>query len=463
MTVSDWSSLLEEWWATKESPGFGQGEWSIGLESMQFYDRAKIYVKAGDGGNGSVHFRREKYVPFGGPDGGDGGRGASVYLEADPGMNTLVDYHYHQHFKAEAGGNGGRSRRHGTAGEDLVLRVPAGTIVRRDADDVVLADLVERGQRVMVARGGRGGLGNVHFATATNQAPREAQKGEPGEELWIRLELRLIADVGLVGYPNAGKSTLLSVVTAARPKIADYPFTTLVPNLGVVLLGELGSADESSFVLADIPGLIEGAAQGVGLGHEFLRHVERTRLLLHMLDGAASERDPWTDFAAINAELRQYSERLAARPQVLVYNKMDLPEAQERWPEVRRRAAAAGIPALAIAAATHQGVTELMRFTAQRLREIAVEETEAAGEAASRAVFRPVPADAFVVSRQDGVLQVRGKRVERVVAMTDFASPEAVARLQRTLQKLGVTQALEAAGVQSGDRVMIGKTELYWE
>jgi len=432
---------------------------------MQFYDRAKVYIKAGDGGNGVVHFRREKYVPFGGPDGGDGGRGGNVYVEADVGMNTLVDYHYHQHFRAQSGGHGAGSRRHGAAGEDLVLRVPAGTIIRRDEDDVLLADLVEPGQRVMVARGGRGGLGNVHFATPTNQAPREAQKGEPGEELWIRLELKLIADVGLIGYPNAGKSTLLSVVTAARPKIADYPFTTLVPNLGVVLLGESGSADESSFVLADIPGLIEGAAQGAGLGHEFLRHVERTRLLLHVLDGAAFDRDPWGDFERINAELRQYSEHLATRPQILVFNKMDLPAAQERWPEVHRRAAAASIPAFPIAAATHEGVAALLRFTAQRLRELAADEAaaSAASNAAPRAVFRPVPADAFVVTREQGILHVRGKRVERAAAMTDFESPDAVARLQRTLQKLGVTQALEEAGVKSGDVVMVGKTELYWE
>jgi GTP-binding protein len=431
---------------------------------MQFYDRAKIYIKAGNGGDGVVHFRREKYVPYGGPDGGDGGRGGSVYLEADPALNTLVDYHYHQHFKAEDGEDGAKNRRHGAAGEDLILRVPPGTVVHRDDDNTVLADLVEPGQRVMVARGGRGGLGNVHFATPTNQAPREAQKGEPGEELWIRLELKLIADVGLVGYPNAGKSTLLSVVTAARPKIADYPFTTLVPNLGVVTVGEPDSPDAYSFVLADLPGLIEGAAQGVGLGHEFLRHVERTRLLLHLLDGAALDRHPWQDFEQINQELRQYSEHLATRPQILVYNKIDLPEARERWPEVRRRATTAGIPVFAISAVTHEGVAELMRFTAKRLHELTQAAAEAAaGSSTPQTIFRPTPDDAFSVSRQDGILHVQGKRVERVVAMTDFESPEAVARLQRTLQKLGVLQALEEAGVKSGDRVIIGKTELYWE
>ncbi|MBO0794461.1 MAG: GTPase ObgE, partial [Ktedonobacteraceae bacterium] len=251
------------------------------------YDHTKIFVKAGNGGNGSIHFRREKFAPLGGPDGGDGGRGGSVYMEATNSLNTLVDYRYKQEFKATSGQAGMRQKMHGSKGEDISLRVPCGTIIRDAETQEILADLVEPGQSVMVARGGRGGLGNVHFATSTRQAPRESQNGEPGEERWLQLELRLIADVGLVGYPNAGKSTLLSVVTAARPKIADYPFTTLVPNLGVVELGDVRGGGGYGFVLADIPGLIEGAAQGVGLGHEFLRHIQRTRLLIHMLDGAA--------------------------------------------------------------------------------------------------------------------------------------------------------------------------------
>src|SRR5579884_2567475 len=251
------------------------------------FDHTKIYVKAGDGGNGSMHFRREKFAAFGGPDGGDGGRGGSVYFEATHNLNTLIDYRYKHNFKAGAGEAGARQKMHGAKGEDLVLTVPCGTIIRDAETNQVLADLIDDGQRVMVARGGRGGLGNVHFATSTNQAPKESQNGEPGEERWVTLELRLIADIGLVGYPNAGKSTLLSVVTAAHPKIADYPFTTLAPNLGVVEVGQARQGDGFSFVLADIPGLIEGAAQGVGLGHEFLRHIRRTRLLIHMLDGAA--------------------------------------------------------------------------------------------------------------------------------------------------------------------------------
>src|SRR6266516_3329053 len=431
-----------------------------------FYDHTKIYVKAGNGGNGSIHFRREKFVPFGGPDGGDGGRGGSVYIEATAGLNTLIDYRYHQHFKAGAGGAGARQKMHGAKGKDIVLSVPPGTIVRDAGSNEVIADLVEHGQRVMVARGGRGGLGNVHFATPTNQAPREAQNGEPGEERWLLLELRLIADVGIVGYPNAGKSTLLSVVTAAQPKIADYPFTTISPNLGVVAVGQPGSGDEFSFVLADIPGLIEGAAQGIGLGHEFLRHIQRTRLLIHMLDGASLERDPWQDFKNINKELREYDEHLATRPQVVVLNKMDLPEARERWPALKAKAEAAGYPVFAISAVTHQGTGELIQYTARRLQEIQQEEAERlAAQAISSAenpVLRPQPEDAFSVNKEKGVYIVRGKRVERAVNMTKLESEEGMDRLQVTLAKMGVTKALEEAGVKVGDKVRFGKVELYW-
>ncbi len=431
---------------------------------MQFYDRAKIFVKAGDGGNGSVHFRREKYVPYGGPDGGDGGRGGSVYFEIDPGLNTLVDYHYRQHHRAGNGGVGLKQRMHGAKGEDVVLRVPAGTVVRDADTNELLADMVDPDQRVQVARGGRGGLGNVHFATASNQVPREAQKGEPGEERWLTLELKLIADVGLVGFPNAGKSTLLSVVSAARPKIADYPFTTLTPNLGVVVIGEPGSRDDFSFVLADIPGLIEGAAQGAGLGHEFLRHVERTRLLLHLLDGASLERDPWEGFQAINRELAEYSADLAARPQVVVFNKMDVPEAQERWEQVKQHAEEAGLPVFAISAATRQGVNELLYFAANRLRELQAEARAEAERSPKPAgpVLRPEPEDAFTVRREHGVFVVSGKRVERLVVMTDQESPEGMARMEHTLQRMGVTKALEDAGAQPGDVVRFGKVELIW-
>src|SRR6266568_1778106 len=431
-----------------------------------FYDHTKIFVKAGDGGNGSRHFRREKFAPLGGPDGGDGGRGGSVYLEATTNLNTLIDYRYRQHFKAGAGGAGMRQKMHGAKGEDVVLRVPRGTIVRDAESNELIADLVEDGQRVMVARGGRGGLGNVHFATSTHQAPQEAQKGEPGEERWLYLELRLIADVGLIGYPNAGKSTLLSVVTAAHPKIADYPFTTLTPNLGVVAVGQPASGDEFGFVLADIPGLIEGASEGVGLGHEFLRHVQRTRLLIHMLDGASIERTPWQDFKTINKELHQYDEHLGTRPQIVVLNKMDLPEAQEHWPELQAKAEAAGYPVFTISAAAHQGTTELMQYTARRLQEIWQEEAEHAAVQPvvdmAGSVLRPQPDDAFTVAKEDDVYVVRGKLVVRAASMTNQESEESMDRLQVTLAKMGVTKALEEAGVQVGDTVRFGKVELYW-
>jgi GTPase len=431
-----------------------------------FYDHTKIFVKAGDGGNGSIHFRREKFAPFGGPDGGDGGKGGSVYIEATTDLNTLVDYRYRQHFKATPGEAGARQKMHGAAGDDTTLNVPCGTVVRDGESGELIADLVEAGQNVMVARGGRGGLGNVHFATSTHQAPREAQNGEPGEERWLMLELRLIADVGLVGYPNAGKSTLLSVVTAAHPKIADYPFTTLTPNLGVVAVGQPGSGDEFGFVLADIPGLIEGAAQGVGLGHEFLRHVQRTRLLLHVLDGASLDRDPWQDFLAINKELHDYDELLATRPQVVVFNKMDLAEAQERWPELKAKAEEQGYPAFAISAAAHQGTEELMAFAARRLLEIKRDEEERAASQVvpdmDGTVLRPQPVDAFTVTKVEGIYIVSGKRVERTVSMTNQDSDESMDRLQVTLSKMGVTKALEEAGVKIGDRVRFGKVELYW-
>ena len=431
------------------------------------YDHTKIFIKAGDGGHGSLHFRREKFAPFGGPDGGDGGRGGSIYFEATHNLNTLIDYRYRHNFTADSGGAGAGQKMHGQKGEDVTLLVPCGTIIRNADSGEVIADLIDHGQQVMIARGGRGGLGNTHFATATHQAPKEAQKGEPGEELWITLELRMIADIGLVGYPNAGKSTLLSVVTAAKPKIADYPFTTLAPNLGVVEVGQARRGDGYSFVLADIPGLIEGAAQGIGLGHEFLRHVQRTRLLIHMLDGSAFDRDPWQDFEAINRELREYDEKLASRPQVVVLNKIDLPEAQEKWPELQAKAEAAGYPVFAISAAAHQGTEELMNYAADRLREIQQEEAERAaaqpmGALDENPVLRPMGDDAFTVSKEGDVFVVRGRLVQRAVNMTDQESDEGMARLQVVLERMGVTKALEEAGVKVGDVVRFGRAELYW-
>lgn len=431
---------------------------------MDFFDRARISVKAGKGGDGSRHFRREKFAPFGGPDGGDGGRGGSIFFEADPNMNTLVDFHHRQRFRAEEGTGGGGNRQHGKAGEDLIVPVPSGTIVRRSDTNEVIADLTERGQREPIARGGRGGLGNTHFATSTNQAPHEAQLGEPGEEFEVLLELKLIADVGLVGLPNAGKSTLLSVVTAAKPKIANYPFTTLTPNLGVVALGELG-VDSQSFVIADIPGLIEGAAEGIGLGHDFLRHVERTRLLLHLIDGDNLALEPWDEFETINHELAAYRPELAELPQTIVFTKMDLPTARERWPAVKVRADALGIPAFAISAPTREGIDALINHTATQLRELPyriLPEVVAAGLGGGPVVLRPQDDTSFTINREDDAYVVHGRRVERLAAMTDQESEEGMARLEKQLRRLGVFDALEREGVQPGDTVRFGTVELGW-
>ncbi|MBN1137037.1 MAG: GTPase ObgE [Anaerolineae bacterium] len=418
-----------------------------------FFDEAKIYVKGGDGGDGCIAFRREKFVPFGGPSGGSGGPGGSVYLVVDRNLNTLVYFRKKIHFKAQRGGRGSGKNQQGGTGRDLFIPVPAGTVVYDAGSGEALADLVEDAQQVEVARGGRGGRGNAVFASPTNQAPRLAEHGEPGQERWLRLELKLIADVGIVGVPNAGKSTLLSVVSAARPKIADYPFTTLEPNLGVVTVDGY-----HSFVLADVPGLIEGASQGAGLGLQFLRHVERTRLIIHLLDGAAH--DPLTDYQAINHELAEFSQRLAVRPQIVVLNKMDLPDAQAWWPLVQEAMGEHGVEVHAISAATGQGVQALMRRVFELLQSLPA--VEPAGEVVT--VIRPAEDEnAFRVEREGDGWRVRGVRAERVAAMTPFGVPEAVARFQRQLAAMGVTAALEKAGVQPGDLVRIGGQELEWQ
>jgi GTP-binding protein len=418
-----------------------------------FFDEAKVYVKGGNGGDGCIAFRREKYVPFGGPNGGNGGPGGDVILEVDPNLNTLIHFKKRSHFKAEPGGRGSGKNQQGKAGDDWVIPVPAGTVVYDADTDEFLADLTEPSQRFCVGRGGRGGRGNAAFASPTNQAPRLAEHGEPGQERWLRLEMKLIADVGLVGMPNAGKSTLLSVVSAARPKIADYPFTTLQPNLGVVTVD-----DYQTFVLADVPGLIEGASDGAGLGHQFLRHVERTRLLIHLLDGAAT--DPLADFEAINRELAQFSERLAAKPQLAVLNKMDLLDAQAWWPLVQEAMRARGIEAYAISAVTGQGVRALMGRAFELLQSLPPEP-----EPEEVAVFRPADEDEsqFSIEAEEDGWRVRGVRVERIAAMTPFAVPEAAARFQRQLRAMGIEAALEAAGVAPGDVVRIGERELEWQ
>jgi len=423
-----------------------------------FLDRVKIWVRAGDGGDGAATFRREAHVPRGGPDGGDGGRGGSVYLEVDAGQTTLRDFQVKRHFKATPGGRGERARRHGKAGEDLVLAVPPGTAVHRDDTGELIADLVAVGQQAMVARGGRGGLGNTHFKTATHQAPKHAQKGEPGTEGWLRLELRLIADVGLVGLPNAGKSTLLAALTAAQPKIADYPFTTLEPNLGVM---DLGEGDERRPTIADVPGLIEGASSGAGLGHAFLRHVERTRVLVHVVDGAS--RDPEWDHEVIRDELAAHDPALLEKPMLVAFNKLDLPSAREVWPAFRRAREAQGLTVVGISADTGEGLPALRLALAGLLP--SAEELASPPEPSGVVVHRiETMGDGFAVETdEDGAFRVRGARIERIAAQTNFDVEESAERFQRDLARLGIDAELRRAGIRSGDLVRIGPAELEWE
>ncbi|MEJ7747920.1 MAG: GTPase ObgE [Candidatus Limnocylindrales bacterium] len=423
-----------------------------------FLDRVRIWVRAGDGGDGAATFRQEAHVPRGGPDGGDGGRGGSIALRVDPGLTTLRDFQYRHQFKATPGGRGTRSRRHGKAGDDLVLTVPPGTAVYDDGSGELLADLVATGQEASIARGGRGGLGNTHFKTSTHQAPRHAQKGEPGEERWLRLELRLIADIGLVGLPNAGKSTILGAVTAAQPKVADYPFTTLEPNLGVL---DLGNEDERRPTIADLPGLIEGANDGAGLGHAFLRHVERTRVLVHVVDGAA--RDPAWDYDVIREELRLHDPALLDKPTLIAFNKIDLPPALEAWPAFASDRRAEGVEAIAIAAATDDGLDAFRARLAELLPPSGelVEPPEPAGVVVHRI---DAMGDGFLIERdEDGAVRVRGKRIERVAAQTNFDVEESAERFQRDLARLGIEAELRRGGIKPGDLVRIGAAELEWE
>jgi len=422
-----------------------------------FYDEAKIYVKAGDGGDGSVAFRREKYVPHGGPAGGDGGDGGDVLLYVDPHLNTLRRFSGKRHFKAQDGGHGRGKNQHGTTGESLRVPAPPGTSVYDSDSDELLGDLTEPGQELLVARGGRGGRGNARFASSTNQAPRIAEHGEAGPDRWLRLELKLLADVGLVGMPNAGKSTLLAAVTAARPKIAAYPFTTLQPHLGVVVLDA-----QTEFVLADIPGLIEGASEGKGLGHEFLRHVERTRVLIHILNGLSA--DPLADFASINRELAAFGHGLAQKPQLVALNKIDQPQVKERWEEIKAALEAEGHSVLAISALTREGTRELLYRAAQMLTELASEEP-AGSPSEELPVFRlGEDEEAFSIEREEeGIWRVSGVRVERLAEMTMWNLDEAVRRFQRALERMGVAEALMEVGVQVGDTICIGEKEFTWE
>ncbi len=421
-----------------------------------FVDKAKIYVKGGDGGNGVTSFRREKFIPEGGPDGGDGGRGGDVVFAVDEGLRTLLDFRHQRHFKAPRGDNGQGGNRYGKSGRDLEVAVPPGTsVIDADTGDF-LADLTAPGQRAVVARGGRGGRGNSHFATSTNQAPRLSEKGEPGQERWVLLELKLIADVGLIGYPNVGKSTILARVTAAKPKIADYPFTTLSPNLGVVAIPGGGS-----FVLADIPGLIEGAHQGVGLGHEFLRHVERTRVLIHVLDLSRPEsQGAWADFQAVNRELELYDPGLSEKRQLVAINKMDLPAVRALLPEVATGFEQRGIDVYPVSAATGQGLDAIIARAAEELERLAPEPVETVEPAQKERVFRLKSRPTFEVENDGEAFVVSGPEVERLAAMTDFENDEAVRRFQRAMSRMGVDRALKEAGAKAGDRVRVGQAEL---
>jgi GTPase len=419
-----------------------------------FIDEAVITVSSGKGGDGVVHFRREKYVPRGGPDGGDGGRGGSVILEVLPTMSTLSNFRQKRKFRADDGGNGAKQNMTGRSADDLIIHVPAGTLVYNADTDELIGDLVEPGQQLQVAKGGRGGRGNSRFANSVNQVPRIAEKGVPGEQVSLRLELKLIADIGIVGVPNAGKSTFLSAVSNAKPKIADYPFTTLEPNLGVANLDE-----ENSLVLADIPGLIEGAHMGVGLGHDFLRHIQRTRVLIHLLDGTAE--DPLLDFAQINSELALFDPALGQKLQVVALNKMDLDEVQERWPKIEKALKKRGYASFAISAVAGTNVRPLLYKAAQLLEEARQQEQVAATE--EMPIYRAeTDPRLYTIDRVPGGWQVKGASIERAAAMTYWEHEQSVRRFQRILQALGIEEALRKAGVQEGDTVFIGEYELEW-
>ncbi|MFQ6870218.1 GTPase ObgE [Romboutsia timonensis] len=419
-----------------------------------FIDKARIFVKSGNGGNGAVSFRREKYVPAGGPDGGDGGNGASVIFEVDLGLRTLMDFKYQRKYVAEHGEDGSKKRKAGRNGEDLILKVPPGTIIRDEATGLVIADLKEEGDRAVVAKGGRGGKGNQHFANAVRQAPAFARSGSDGVEKWVVLELKMIADVGLLGFPNVGKSTFLSVVTKAKPKIANYHFTTLTPNLGVVQtkFGE-------SFVLADIPGLIEGAAEGVGLGHDFLRHVERTKVLIHIVDISGLEgRDALDDFDKINGELKLYNEKLATRPQVVVANKMDILEDESIFDEFKNELEGRGYKVFKMSAATRQGVDDVIAYVSELLRE--AEEIELVSE---EEMFRPeldeVQDEGLQIDIEDGVYVVTGKSLRRIMYSVNFDDMESLQYFQKAMESQGVFDKLREMGIEDGDTVRIYEIE----
>lgn len=423
-----------------------------------FVDHVKVYVKGGDGGDGMVGFRREKYVPLGGPAGGDGGNGGDVIFEVEEGLRTLMDFRYKRIFKADRGVHGGSKNMHGANADDLIIKVPPGTVVKNEETGEVIADLVEHGQKAVIARGGRGGRGNSRFATPANPAPELSEKGEPGFELNVELELKVLADVGLVGFPSVGKSTLLSVVSAAKPKIAPYHFTTIVPNLGMV-----GTEDHRSFAMADLPGLIEGAHEGVGLGHQFLRHIERTRVIVHVIDMSGMEgRDPYEDYLTINEELKQYNLRLTERPQIIVANKMDMPDSEENLKAFKEKVGS-DMKVFPISAISRQGLQELLFAVADMLEvapefpleELMEEETE------TSVMYKyQAKQEDFTISRDDdGAFVLAGGSVERLFKMTDFSREDSIRRFSRQLRGMGIDDALRQRGAKDGDTVRLLKFE----
>jgi len=420
-----------------------------------FIDEAEIEVKSGKGGDGMVHFHREKYVPRGGPDGGDGGRGGSVILEVRATLNTLAAFRHTIRYAAEDGKGGGSNNKYGKSAEDLIVPVPPGTVVYdiSSGERELLGDLTKPTQQLMVCKGGRGGRGNTHFKSSINQIPRTAERGVPGQEKRLHLELKLIADIGIVGVPNAGKSTLLSVLTNAKPKIAAYPFTTIEPNLGVANVDE-----ETNVVLADIPGLIEGAAEGAGLGHDFLRHVQRTRVLIHLLDGMAA--DPLADFSQINSELALFDAHLAEKPQIVALNKIDQPEAKERWPKIKKELKNLGYESMAISALARTDVRELLLKAVSKLADIPLsDESET-----PMPVYRPAEDPrVFSISREPDGWRIKSVAIERAAEMTPWGQSGSVRRFQKLMERLGVDKALREAGVQEGDTVYIGEYELEYQ
>ncbi len=418
-----------------------------------FIDHVNIHVKSGKGGDGMVHFRREKFVPLGGPDGGDGGKGGDVIFEVRETLNTLSAFHQNEKFLADDGKKGGGSEKTGRGAKDLIIYIPPGTVIFDAETGALLGDLTTAGQQLMVCKGGRGGLGNQHYATSRNQAPRTAERGEPHEEKKLRLELKLIADIGIIGLPNAGKSTLLAALTNAKPKIGDYPFTTLEPNLGVANIDL-----DTTVVLADIPGLIEGAAEGAGLGHDFLRHIQRTRVLIHMVDGLSE--DPLADYSQINSELALFDPKLATKPQIVALNKIDQPDVQERLKEIKASFKKKKIELFTLSAMARTNTRDLLIAAHQKLAEIPVEELDE-----SLPIYKPdVDPNLFTIKREDnGSWRVIGVAIERSAKMTYFEHDGSLRRFQKMLEKLGVDKALREAGVEEGDTVLVGDFEFEWQ